>query len=32
MSVDLYNEDYKKTIRRMRKEKIKLDAVITDPP
>ena len=32
MSVDLYNEDYKKTIRRMRKEKIKLDAIITDPP
>ena len=32
MSVDLYNEDYKKTIRRMKKNNIKLDAVITDPP
>lgn len=32
MSIDLYNEDYKKTIRRMKKNKIKLDAVITDPP
>lgn len=32
MSVNLYNEDYKKTIKRMKKEKIKLDAVITDPP
>lgn len=30
--IEIYNEDYKKTIRRMRKNKIKLDAVITDPP
>ena len=30
--IEIYNEDYKKTIRRMKKNKIKLDAVITDPP
>lgn len=28
----LYNEDYKKTVRRLKKNKIKLDAIITDPP
>lgn len=32
MSYNIYNEDYKKTIRRMKKENIKLDAIITDPP
>ena len=30
--IDIYNEDYKKTIRRMKKNKIKIDAIITDPP
>lgn len=30
--IEIYNEDYKKTIRRMKKNKVKLDAVITDPP
>lgn len=30
--IDLYNEDYKKTVRRLKKNKIKLDAIITDPP
>lgn len=30
--IEIYNEDYKKTIRRMKKNKIKLDAIITDPP
>ena len=30
--IEIYNEDYKKTIRRIKKSKIKLDAVITDPP
>ena len=30
--IELYNEDYKKTVRRMKKNNIKLDAVITDPP
>lgn len=30
--IDLYNEDYKKTVRRLKKKNIKLDAVITDPP
>ncbi len=28
----LYNEDYKKTVRRLKKQNIKLDAIITDPP
>lgn len=32
MDIELYNEDYKKTIRRMKKNNIKLDAIITDPP
>lgn len=32
MDYEIYNEDYKKTISRMKKNKIKLDAVITDPP
>ena len=32
MDIKIYNEDYKKTIRRMKKEKIKIDAIITDPP
>lgn len=30
--IELYNEDYKKTIKRLKKSKIILDAVITDPP
>ena len=30
--IELYNEDYKKTIRRLKKMNIKLDAIITDPP
>lgn len=30
--IELYNEDYKKTVRRLKKNNIKLDAVITDPP
>ena len=30
--IEIYNEDYKKTIRRMKKNKVKLDAIITDPP
>ena len=30
--IDIFNEDYKKTIRRMKKNKIKVDAIITDPP
>lgn len=32
MNYEIYNEDYKKTINRIKKNKIKLDAVITDPP
>lgn len=32
MSYNIYNEDYKKTVKRMKKENIKLDAIITDPP
>ncbi len=28
----IYNEDYKKLIRRLKKEKIQVDAIITDPP
>ena len=30
--IELYNEDYKKTVKRLKKNNIKLDAVITDPP
>lgn len=30
--IEIYNEDYKKTIRRMKKNNIRLDAIITDPP
>ncbi len=30
--IEIYNEDYKKTVRRMKKNKIKVDAIITDPP
>jgi len=32
MSINIYNEDYKKTLRRLKKENIKVDAIITDPP
>ena len=32
MKYDIYNEDYKKTIRRLKKNNIKIDAIITDPP
>ena len=32
MSYNIYNEDYKKTVKRMKKENIKLDAIISDPP
>ena len=30
--IELYNEDYKKTVLRLKKNKIMLDAIITDPP
>lgn len=30
--IELYNEDYKKTVRRLKKNNVKLDAIITDPP
>lgn len=30
--VNIYNEDYKKTVRRLKKQKIQLEAIITDPP
>ncbi len=32
MEAKIYNEDYKKTVKRMIKENIKVDAIITDPP
>ena len=32
MSINIYNEDYKKTVRRLKKNHVKLDAIITDPP
>ena len=32
MEYKIYNEDYKKTIQKKKKKKIKIDAIITDPP
>lgn len=32
MEYKIYNEDYKKTIQRLKRKKIKIDAIITDPP
>ena len=32
MKYDIYNEDYKILVRELKKKKIKVDAVITDPP
>ena len=32
MEYKIYNEDYKKTIKRLKRNKIKVDAIITDPP
>lgn len=32
MEYKIYNEDYKKTVQRLKRKKIKIDAIITDPP
>lgn len=32
MKIEIYNEDYKELVKRLKKEKVKIDAVITDPP
>lgn len=32
MEYKIYNEDYRKTIKRLKRNKIKVDAIITDPP
>lgn len=30
--IKVYNEDYKETVKRLKRQKIKVDAIITDPP
>ncbi len=32
MSIEIYNEDYKKLVRKLKREKVQVDAIITDPP
>jgi site-specific DNA-methyltransferase (adenine-specific) len=32
MKSDIYNEDYKKVVSKLKRNKIKVDAIITDPP
>ena len=30
--IKIYNEDYKKTVKRLKRQKMKVDAIITDTP